>query len=56
VTAEDAAKTSPVEEKSGAIAVSKERPHRVEAEAVEIIDSVVDQPAEQQEEEQHGTL
>jgi len=36
--------------------VSKERPDRVEAEAAEIIDSVVDQPTEQQEEERHGTL
>jgi len=56
VTAEDAAKTSPVEEKSEAIAVSKERPDRVEAKTAAIIDSVVDQPTEKQEEERHGTL
>ena len=56
VTAEDAAKTTPVEEKSGAIAVTKERPDRVEAKAAAIIDSVADQPTEKQEEERHGTL
>ena len=56
VTAEDAAKTSPVEEKSGAIAVTKERPDRGEEKAAAIIDSVADHPTEKQEEQRHGTL
>ena len=55
-TVEDTAKTTTVEEKPGAIAVTKESPDRVESEDAAIIASVVDQPSEKQEEERHGTL